>query len=250
MQSLNSELGVFVQCPHPEMIEAIALAGFDFAVIDMEHAPLGPRDLYSLVLAAECRKLPIVVRIPQVEESYVKWCLDLNIRRIQIPQVETVDDVLLAIRHGFFSPKGERGLCRFVRAADFSAKPKDQYLESSRSVELIFQIEGESALKNLDAILDALPAGASIFIGPYDLSQSLGKPGDIWDAEVLDAMDVVIKKCKSKNIGVGTFTDTIDGIRHWRARGLDFIEYASDLNLFLNATKALFDACATPKDRG
>ncbi|MEO8104029.1 MAG: aldolase, partial [Betaproteobacteria bacterium] len=58
----SSRLGPFVKCPHPEMIEAIALAGFDFAVIDMEHTPLSPRDLYPLVLAAECRGLDLVVR--------------------------------------------------------------------------------------------------------------------------------------------------------------------------------------------
>ena len=59
------ELGPFVKCPHPEMIEAIGIAGFDFAVVDMEHTPLGPRDLYPLVLAAERRKLSLTVRIPQ-----------------------------------------------------------------------------------------------------------------------------------------------------------------------------------------
>ena len=86
---MNCELGVFVKCPHPEMIEAIALAGFNFAVIDMEHTPLGPRDLYPLVLAAERRGLSLVVRIPQKLDAYFKWCRDLNIAQIQVPHIET-----------------------------------------------------------------------------------------------------------------------------------------------------------------
>lgn len=237
---MSGELGVFVKCPHPEMIEAIGLAGFDFAVVDMEHTPLGPRDLYPLVLAAERRGLSLVVRIPQKLDAYFKWCRDLNVARIQVPHVETVQDALYAIRHSYFSPAGERGLCRFVRAADFSAMPKEHYLrQSNAGNRLVLQIEGQRALENLPEILDVLPPEASIFIGPYDLSQSLGKPGQIWDPEVVAAMVGIIDQCRPKGIKVGTFTDTPEGLAFWSQRGLDFLEYASDLHLFIATSQAL-----------
>lgn len=240
---MSCELGVFVKCPHPEMIEAIALAGFDFAVVDMEHTPLGPRDLYPLVLAAERRGLSLVVRIPQKLDAYFKWCRDLNVARIQVPHVETAQDALHAIQHSYFSPMGERGLCRFVRAADFSALPKDDYLrQANAGNRLVLQIEGQRALVNLPDILEVLPPAAAIFIGPYDLSQSLGKPGQIWDPEVVATMENIIDQCRPRGIKVGTFTDTPEGLAFWTTKGLDFLEYASDLHLFIGAAKTLTES--------
>lgn len=240
---MRCELGLFVKCPHPEMIEAMALAGFDFAVVDMEHTPLGPRDLYPLILAAENRKMPLIVRIPQKSEMHFKWCRDLNIKLIQVPNVETVEDVQYATRHTNFAPRGERGLCRFVRAANFSALTKDAYLEYANSDnQLIFQIEGKNALVNLPTILTELPPQSSIFIGPYDLSQSLGKPGQIWDPEVVAAMDSIIKMCRPKGIRVGTFTDTLEGLEFWANRGLAYLEYASDLNVFISGSQSLINS--------
>jgi 4-hydroxy-2-oxoheptanedioate aldolase len=243
IQKQRCELGIFVKCPHPEMVEAIGIAGLDFAVIDMEHTPLSPRDLYPLVLAAERRNLTLVVRIPQKADAYFKWCRDLNISRIQVPHVETREDALYAIKHTYFSPVGERGLCRFVRAADFSHMPKDAYLAQANAANrLILQIEGKRALDNLPEIVEVVPSGVSLFIGPYDLSQSLGKPGQIWDSEVIASMDQIIELCQSKGIGVGTFTDTIDGIEFWSKRGVSYLEYSSDLNLFLGAASLLLTA--------
>jgi 4-hydroxy-2-oxoheptanedioate aldolase len=235
----KTELGIFVKCPHPEMIEAIGIAGFDFAVVDMEHTPLSPSDLYPLVLAAEVNNLSLVVRIPQKVDSYFKWCRDLNIARIQVPHVETKDDALYAIKHTYFSPIGERGLCRFVRAAKYSGIPKDEYLNyANLENRLILQIEGKKAIDELPSIVEVLPPNSSIFIGPYDLSQSMGKPGQIWDDEVVDAMQKIVTFCHKKNVGVGTFTDTIEGVSFWKEKGLEFIEYASDLNIFIEAAKS------------
>lgn len=239
------EIGVFVKCPHPEMIEAIGVSGLDFAVVDMEHTPLGPRDLYPLVLAAERHQLSLIVRIPQKVDAYFKWCRDLNVARIQVPHVETVEDALYAIKHSYFSPIGERGLCRFVRAAEFSAIGKDDYLtQANASNRLILQIEGQRAIPNLPAIVDVLPEGTCIFIGPYDLSQSLGKPGQIWDPEVVAAMEGIIALCQAKGVGVGTFTDTLDGIAFWKDKGLAFLEYASDLNLLIGAARSIKTAAS------
>ena len=239
-QRPSCRLGVFVKCPHAEMIEAIGLAGFDFAVVDMEHTPLGPRDLYPLVLAAECRGVALVVRIPSKDDAYFKWCRDLDISAIQVPHVESKDDALRAIEQSYFSPQGGRGLCRFVRAAGFSAIPKEKYLrEANDRNRLILQIEGRRGIENLPQIVEVMPAEASIFIGPYDLSQSLGKPGQIWDPEVVAAMEKIVGLCRDRGIGVGTFTDTPDGISHWASRGVSFVEYASDLHLFMQGAASI-----------
>jgi len=227
-------LGPFMKFARPEMIEAVALAGFDFALVDMEHGPISQHELYAAVLAAERRNLPLIVRIPTREENYFKWCLDLGVRHIQVPSVETVEDVATCIRHSYFSPQGMRGLCRFTRAAEFGAKPRNFYLsEANEKTQLILQIEGQRGVANLPEILDAAPKGSILFIGPYDLSQSLGKPGQIWDSEVVAQIESIVSRCAAKDLGVGIFTDTPEGIRFWAQRGVQLIEYASDLNIFM-----------------
>lgn len=234
------KLGVFLNSPHPEMVESVALSGFDFVVVDMEHSPIGPNELYPLVLAAECRNLEMIVRIPMKADAYFKWSRDLNVSTIQVPHIETYQDAELAIKNFFFSPKGERGLSRFVRAANFSKSPREIFVrESNQNSRLILQIEGLRALDNLEQILAVIRNEASIFIGPYDLSQSLGMPGEIWDKKVVNTMEKIIEKCHENQVSVGTFTDSVEGLEFWSKKGVSFLQYASDLNIFINGASQI-----------
>lgn len=233
------ELGPFIKSPHPEIIEACGLASFDFVVVDMEHTPLSPRDLYPLVLAAENRGIKLIVRIPKNDEEYFKWCLDLGVRYIQVPHIQSPSDAKKAIRNSFFGPGGSRGLCRFVRAADFSTKEKNDYLKDANSqTKLILQIEGSEGLAQIDDILK-VDGIDTIFIGPYDLSQSLGKPGLIWDDAVISAMKKIISSCSKANVKVGTFTDNPEGVKFWINSGVKIVQYASDLHLFFSGVELL-----------
>ncbi|NBO29146.1 MAG: aldolase [Synechococcaceae bacterium WB8_1B_057] len=243
----KTRFGFFVKCPSMEMIEAMGIAGCDFAVVDMEHTPLGPRDLYPLLLAAERRNLELIVRIPTKTDYYMKWCRDLNVHTIQVPHVESAKDVEFAIQHTMFNPVGNRGLCRFVRASDFSGKNKDEYLDSANgSNKLILQIEGLNAVKNIEEIISATPKFISLFVGPYDLSQSMGMPGDIWNPNVKDKMKYIIDLCKKSGIEIGTFTDTEEGLAYWKNQGIDFIQYSSDLNCFIKAARSLMSITTYP----
>ena len=178
------------------------------------------------------RNLKLIVRLPSINEEYFKWVLDLGIKHIQVPQIQTVEDVNLSNKYSFFYPEGERGLCRFVRSADYSNMDKNKYLKNSNDeLELIFQIEGSEGIKNLDKII-ANNHVKTIFIGPYDLSQSLGVPGEIWNPLVKKAMSDILSKCKESSIKVGVFTDSEEGIDYWSSLKIDFIEYGSDMMLF------------------
>tara|TARA_Y100000996_G_scaffold408389_1_gene387377 strand:+ start:463 stop:1200 length:738 start_codon:yes stop_codon:yes gene_type:complete len=235
----KTELGIFIKSPTIEVIECCGIMELDFVILDMEHTPLGPRDLYPLVLASENRNLKMIIRLPNLNEEYFKWCLDLGVSNLQIPQIETIDDVKKAVKYSFFNPKGHRGLCRHVRAADFSNLDKGIYLKNENSsTNLIFQIEGKKGLNSLDIILGSEMVD-NILIGPYDLSQSLGYPGDIWNDIVTSKMDKIIKKCKDRSIKVGVYTDTIDGIKYWTDRNIDYIEYGSDMMLLSDSIKKL-----------
>ena len=235
------KFGIFIKCPQIEIIETCGISNLDFVVIDMEHTPIGPSDLKPLILASEARKIEVMLRIPVNKEEYFKWALDLGFKSIQVPQVTNAIDATNAIKQSFFYPLGERGLCRFVRAAEYSSKSKENYLlDSSNDVQITLQIEGSAGIKNIDEIL-SVPGVQSIMIGPYDLSQSLGVPGDIWNKVVVEEMMKIIKKCKKMKIKVGTFTDTFEGLKFWKKNGVDFIQYSSDMSLFLDSLSIVKD---------
>ncbi|MBS1638277.1 MAG: aldolase [Bacteroidetes bacterium] len=231
-------VGPFVRLARPEIVEMLAMAGYDFGVLDLEHGgAVNMNDVYPLILAAENKGLKLLARIPGVNETYIKWLLDLGIGGLQIPHIKTKEDAQRAVEYSKFSPMGERGLCRFVRAAEFSNIPKEEYIggANKKSI-LILQIEGVEGAKNIEEI-SSVEGIDIIFVGPYDLSQSMGLTGQIWHPDVANEVKRIIEICKKKNIATGVFTDTPEGIKHWSALGVKYLNYRIDTELFLSFAK-------------
>lgn len=230
-------IGPFLRIPRPELVEMLGMAGFDFAILDLEHGPTAPADVYPLILAAERRGLRLIARIPALQESYFKWLLDLGIGGIQVPHVKGRLDAERAVEYGMFAPEGERGMCRFVRAAEFSNITKEDYISSAnRQRLLILQIEGKEGLDNLEEII-GVPGIDVVFVGPYDLSQSLGLIGQIWHPKVVAAVEHVIATCGRKGVEVGVFTDTPEGLAHWKKMGVRYLAYRVETEILLTAFK-------------
>jgi 4-hydroxy-2-oxoheptanedioate aldolase len=231
-------VGPFVRLARPEVVEMLAMAGFDFGVLDLEHGgAVNMNDVYPLILAAENRGIKLMARIPGINETYIKWLLDMGIGGLQIPHIKTKEDAQKAVEYAKFRPLGERGLCRFVRAAEFSNIPKDEYITkaNSKSV-IILQIEGVEGAKNIEEICTVEGIDV-IFVGPYDLSQSMGLTGQIWHPDVAAEITRIIEICKKKNIATGVFTDTPEGIKHWSALGVNYLNYRIDTEMLLDFAK-------------
>lgn len=238
LQSKEHLVGPFVRIARPEIVEMLAMAGYDFGVLDLEHGgAVNMNDVYPLILAAENRGIKLMARIPGVNETYIKWLLDLGIGGLQIPHIKTKADAQRAVEYSKFHPMGERGLCRFVRAAEFSNIPKEQYITTanSRSI-IVLQIEGVEGAANIEEIC-AVDGIDIIFVGPYDLSQSMGLTGQIWHPDVAKEITRIIEICKKRNIATGVFTDTPEGIKHWSALGVKYLNYRIDTELFLDFAK-------------
>lgn len=230
-------LGPFLRIPRAEIVEILGMSGFDFVIADLEHGPITINEIYPLILAAENHGIRLLARLPGIQESYIKWLLDLGIGGLQIPHIRTADDVRRVVQYARFAPEGERGLCRFVRAAEFSNIPKEQYLvEQNRKPVLVFQVEGKEGVENINEII-RVPGIDVLFIGPYDLSQSLGMPGQIWREEVTNEVAKVIHACQQAGIAVGVFTDTPDGVQHWAKMGVKYINYRIEAEFILTSFK-------------
>lgn len=230
--------GPFMKSTDPAFIEVAGYSGFDFVILDMEHGPAGFSELQNLIRAALLANVVPIVRTSDSAEVSIAKPLDLGALGVQIPQVTSSEMAKACIKAARFFPKGERGVCRFVRAANYSYLPREEYFRKANEILIIIQLEGKEAIKEIDNILKV--EGIDIlFIGPYDLSQSLGLPGKIDHPVVIEAMNDIVKRARALGIVVGTFTDTLQSAEMWKKAGVQYISYSVDVGIFTNACSLL-----------
>ena len=242
LESKEISIGPFSKSSDPAIIECMGLAGFDFLIIDLEHGPNTIESAQNLIRAALLHEMTPIVRVSENNESSISKALDIGAQGVQVPQVNNKQDALKVVTAAKFSPLGNRGVCRYVRAAGFSSKDKNRYFEeSNKDTLVILQIEGKQGIENLDSILDVKGIDI-IFIGPYDLSQSMGVPGQINHPEVINAMKNVIDKAKQRNIVVGTFVETPEDLKMWKDLGVLYLSYKVDVGIFYDACKLTYNS--------
>jgi len=227
--------GVFCKTTAPEFIEIIGHAGFDFCILDMEHGPAQPETLQNLIRAAEVSGVLPIVRTRDRSPESVAQPLDLGAAGIEVPQVGSRAEAEAVLDAAKFAPAGHRGVCRFVRAAKFSALNRDAYFAEANTALVILQLEG-THLAEYEKIAE-LPGVDILFIGPYDLSQALGIPGKIEDPRVLEEMRKIIAVAKRKGKTIGVFADTLPQAQRWIAAGVQYIAYSVDVGLFYNVCR-------------
>lgn len=233
-------VGVFCKTCDPAFIEVLGHAGVDYVIIDLEHGPNSIQNVQDLIRAAQVTGILPVVRAKESYESVMNEALDIGAGGIQVPQITRKTDVLKVMERTKFSPVGNRGVCRFVRAADYSAKNRFEYFNEANETLIVLQIEGQEGIDNIDEILQVDGIDV-LFIGPYDLSQSLGVPGDIDNPVVEKKMLEIISKCSKKNITVGTFTDTLENAIKWKKLGVKYISYSVDVGIFYEAAENIIN---------
>jgi len=233
-------LGPFSKTSDPGFIEILGHAGFDFVILDMEHGPNSVETVQQLIRAAELVGMVPIVRVKENVPSLIGEVLDVGAGGVQVPQVCDACQAEDVLERARFHPQGMRGVCRFVRAADYSAKDRFEYFKQANEAVIIVQLEGAEALANLEAILAV--AGINIvFIGPYDLSQSLGVPGQIDHPIVEEKMKEIVAACSARGMTVGTFVDTIAAAQKWRSLGVRYISYSVDVGIFCEAARSIVE---------
>lgn len=230
--------GPFMKTSDAALVEIAGHAGFDFVILDMEHAPFTYANLQNLVMAAELSGTLPVVRAQNSSDIFISKALDIGALAVQVPHITNAAEAESSISAAKFYPAGQRGMDPFVRAASYSSVPRDTYFTQANETLVILQLEGKEAIDNLDEIMDV--AGIDIlFIGPYDLSQSMGVPGQVSHPSVIGHMESIVNRARERGIVVGTFTDTLDSARMWRDAGIQYISYAVDVTIFSDACRDL-----------
>lgn len=231
--------GPFMKTSDPMFVEAAGIAGFDFAILDMEHGPVSLESQQNTIRAAMLRGMLPIIRVKDSAENTIGSAFDIGAMGVQVPQVKNAEQAKLVVKHSKFYPYGMRGVCRFVRGADYSNMNKNEFFESSRNLLVILQLEGVEAVENIDEILE-VDGVDIIFVGPYDLSQSLGIPGEVDNPIVIEKMNVIVEKAKAKNKIVGTFVDDMRMLNVWRSVGVQYLSYNVDVGIFMDACKNIY----------
>ncbi len=226
-------LGTFLEIASPQVVELLGLAGFDFVVIDCEHGAIGLDRVEELVRAAATTDICPLVRVPQCDPVAIRLPLDMGAVGIHVPQVESLDMAKTAARSARFFPRGERGMQPYVRAASFRHYDTAAYLaEANEQVVNVVHIEGRGGVEALDEILN-LDGIDVAFLGPYDLSQALGIPGQVNDPKVEQTIQNVVKQAAGRKI-IGTYCDDVAGARKRIAAGVHYITLALDAKFLLS----------------
>lgn len=231
--------GPFVKLSSPQTVEIAGYAGFDFAILDTEHGPLSMESVENLVRACEGASIAPLVRVYENSAALVSRALDVGAQGILVPHISDAEAARLLAGAARFAPEGERGVCRYVRAARFTHVDRYRYFENAnRDTLVVAMIEGKEGIKHLDDIL-AVNGLDVIFVGPYDLSQSLGVPGEVTSPKVISEMARVVERARSKGLAVGTFVDDLAAARRWAGSGVQFISYAVDVGIIYEAMKSI-----------
>lgn len=240
LQDGETTIGTFQIIDSPMVAEITGLAGMDFVIIDQEHGPLTAETSLALCAAAERGGASPIVRVRENSEAEIQRALDIGASGVEIPQIETRADAEAAAAAARFDPIGERGLSGYVRAGDYIGS--DNYTEKqNEETTVLVHIEGQEGVENVGEIAEVEGIDV-LFLGPYDLSQSLGVPGQVRDPRVEAKMEEVCERVEGTDAIVGTYADTPEMAEKWIRAGAQYIALYVDCAILHDGMVNLVDA--------
>lgn len=228
-------VGTVVTLADPMETEILSVSGYDFIWIDMEHSALDKREVNGHILAARSRGVPPFVRIASNDPILVKPILEMGPAAVIFPQINTAQEAAEAVAACRYPPSGVRGFGP-SRADDFGRMNLAEYLKTAETEPwVVIQIESIRAVKNLERIC-AVPGIGSLLIGPFDLSASVGKTGQIDDLEVVALYQEIARVSKAAGVPFGAFSPTSESaIGEWVGRGASWLTLDTDVRLLSRA---------------
>jgi 4-hydroxy-2-oxoheptanedioate aldolase len=247
LHSGDEILGTFIKSSDPAVAELLAGSGFDFLVADLEHSGLSLRDVEGIARAADVRSVPVLARISAAEISTAGRLLDAGVVGIQVTDVTSTATLNATRQATTFAPGGHRSLSLAHRAARFGQISVEQYLrEAQERLVTVCQIESRAGVAALPELLDALDAADLWFLGPFDLSNDLGHPGNQDHPDVQALLDQSIGQIRQSGARVGIYARDGDDAARWLERGAQMIVLGSDVSLLQAAAR---DAIRTMREQ-
>ena len=229
-------LGSWLMSGSVASAEAFGHAGFDWLLIDMEHAPLEFTDVLHQLQAVTCGGAAPIVRIARNDAALAKRALDMGAPTLMFPYVQSPEEARAAVASIKFPPLGTRGFAAMHRASRYGTW-SEFGTRANEATACIVQLETPEAVAQLEAIA-AVPGVDALFVGPGDLSAAMGKIGNLADAEVRAALADCARRANAIGMPIGIVGPTPAMVREFIEMGYDYVAIASDMGMMMRQANA------------
>jgi 2-keto-3-deoxy-L-rhamnonate aldolase RhmA len=215
-------------------------AGFQWGVIDMEHTPLDLENLLHMLQAVAGTSLVPIVRVPWNDTVNIKRVLDTGATTLLVPFVQNAQEAQAAVSATRYPPQGRRGMAGMSRASRFGTT-QDYLRCANEHMGVIVQLETPQAIEALESIASVSGVDA-LFIGPGDLSATMGHVGQVTHPDVLALTEQAVRRAKALGMPIGTVGGTPEVVSQYLGMGFDFVAIASDLGLLMRSAQGALAA--------
>lgn len=221
-------LGCWTMLGHPQVVEILSLAGYDFLVLDQEHGLGDPTTLGAQLHAMSATPTVGVVRVPWNDHVYLKRVLDVGAEAVLIPSIDSADEARVAVSACLYPTRGRRGTASSSVRASSYGMASDYVATCADNLLIACQIESARAVENIDEIL-AVEGIDLMFIGPFDLSATVGQMGNLKHPEVARLIAHAESRIRAAGRPMGTVPHPGCTWKDMFARGYQFVNAGSDV---------------------
>lgn len=228
----KTPVGTWLSSGAPSTAEALGCAGFDFLVVDMEHAPLDLPQMIGVLQAIAGTPAQAVVRPPWNDMVMIKRALDAGAQTLLLPFVQDADEARRAVAYTRYPPAGVRGVAGTHRGSRYGTVA-NYFRDAALELCVVVQIETLTALAQLEDIV-AVPGVDSVFVGPNDLAASMGHIGDIGHEAVQAKLAFAAEACKRLSKPCGILGQTPEMVARFLEYGYSWFAISSDMGMMVS----------------
>lgn len=232
--------GIVSEYARPSLVKLYCRAGFDFLYIEYEHVFFDPTDLVSTLICARDNDLPVISKVAQLERPEVCKLLDNGCIGIQLPRTESRSEMEALLGYMKFPPVGTRAGAPCFGNVDYAwpSNHKKWLKNADDSTVAVAHIETAEGYRHAEEII-ATPGLDMLYVGPYDFSISVGRPGEYDHPDVLKPMKRILEICKAHKVPFGTTASGVESARYWIKHGAQFFEAIDELSLIATGAREL-----------
>jgi 2-keto-3-deoxy-L-rhamnonate aldolase RhmA len=239
LQAGKPLIGTLLTVASPEVAEALALLRFDWIFIDLEHGSLSIKDAQTAIQAVANRSFTLV-RVPDGTAENIKRVLDTGCSGIIVPMVSSESYARKIVALAKYHPLGERSV-GLGRAQGYGLRFTEYLSSANAHTAVIVQIEHRDAIAGIEQIL-TVPGIDAVFVGPYDLSNSMGLVGQVSHPDVVAAIDKVRAACGRTNLAMGIYCSNADQARNEIKAGVRMVAVGTDIMHMANSARSTLEA--------
>ena len=240
LQANEPVMGSLAFLSSADVVEILAVTGFDYVIIDLEHSPTNPETAIHMVRAAQLHGMAPLIRVRENTEKQILQALEMGAEGIVVPFVQSADDVTRAARAMRYAPEGVRGTCTASRSSRYGTlRPAfaDHARKANDDTVLVALIEEMKGIAAIEEIVNCDPGVDVVLVGRSDLSASVGCIGQANHPDVLEATKRMIRAANgsARHVQAGIVLGGPDETARWIGEGCRFITYGTDSDLLLHA---------------